>query len=73
MTNPFEAPELTYYVLTNAEGQHSLWPISAELPGGWTVVAGPAARDEALTLIRTQWTDIRPGSLVAALEASGAE
>ncbi|MBB4779522.1 hypothetical protein BJY27_000483 [Streptomyces rapamycinicus] len=37
-TNPFDDTEGRFLVLVNDEGQHSLWPVFAEVPGGWTTV-----------------------------------
>jgi MbtH protein len=34
-TNPFEDPDAEYLVLINDEGQHSLWPVFADVPDGW--------------------------------------
>ncbi|GGM08993.1 MULTISPECIES: MbtH family protein [Micromonospora] len=65
MTNPFEDPNGTFLVLVNQEGQHSLWPTFAAVPGGWHSVLGPASRAECLAYIEANWTDIRPASLVA--------
>ncbi|MFI9274906.1 MbtH family protein [Kitasatospora sp. NPDC052896] len=70
MTNPFEDPEASYKVLVNEEGQHSLWPVFVEVPGGWTVVFGEAGRTECLEYIEKSWTDMRPKSLIAAMENS---
>ncbi|MEU8272320.1 MbtH family protein [Sphaerisporangium sp. NPDC049002] len=64
MSNPFENPDGVYSVLLNAEGQHSLWPDFAEVPAGWTLAHGPATRQECLEFIETNWTDMRPKSLV---------
>ncbi|MEV7969458.1 MbtH family protein [Sphaerisporangium sp. NPDC088356] len=64
MSNPFENPDGVYSVLINPEGQHSLWPDFAEVPAGWTVVHGPGNRQECLEYIETNWTDMRPKSLV---------
>jgi MbtH protein len=63
-SNPFEDAEGVYTVLVNGEGQHSLWPDFAEVPAGWTVVHGPAPRQECLDHIEANWTDMRPKSLV---------
>ncbi|MFI1018849.1 MbtH family protein [Streptomyces sp. NPDC020965] len=63
MSNPFDAPDGTFLVLVNDEGQHSLWPAFAERPDGWTVVLGETTRDEALVYVETHWTDMRPRSL----------
>ncbi len=64
MTNPFENEDGRYLVLVNAEGQHSLWPAFAEVPGGWDVVHTEDSRQACLDHIETNWTDMRPKSLV---------
>jgi MbtH protein len=64
MSNPFDDPEGVYTVLVNDEGQHSLWPDFAEVPGGWTVAYGPGTRQECLEHIEADWTDMRPKSLI---------
>lgn len=63
MTNPFDDQEGTFLVLVNDEDQHSLWPQFADVPDGWTVVHGPAGRDECLAYVEEHWTDMRPRSL----------
>ncbi|MEV4091324.1 MbtH family protein [Streptosporangium saharense] len=68
MANPFEDPDSRYYVLVNDEGQHSLWPTFSPVPAGWEVVFGDAARQECLDHIEASWTDMRPKSLIAAME-----
>lgn len=65
MTNPFENSEGTFYVLVNAEGQHSLWPSFADVPAGWDVAKGEDTRQECLRYVEENWTDIRPKSLTA--------
>ncbi|GAA1040811.1 mycobactin NRPS accessory protein MbtH [Virgisporangium ochraceum] len=70
MTNPFDDDEGSFYVLVNAENQHSLWPAFAEVPAGWTVVHGQSGRKECLDYIENNWTDMRPTSLVAVMEGS---
>jgi uncharacterized protein YbdZ (MbtH family) len=64
MTNPFEDENASYFVLINDEGQHSLWPVFAEIPNGWTVVHGEDSRQACLDFIETNWTDMRPKSLI---------
>ncbi|AZQ32222.1 MbtH family protein [Streptomyces cyaneochromogenes] len=71
-TNPFEDPEGTYLVLVNDEGQHSLWPAFVEVPEGWRTVLSDARRDAALDYINNHWTDMRPLSLVSAMEGTDA-
>jgi MbtH protein len=67
-TNPFEDPDASYLVLVNEEGQHSLWPIFADVPDGWEVAFGEAGRQECLDYIEENWTDMRPNSLIKAME-----
>ncbi|GAA3447993.1 MbtH family protein [Planomonospora venezuelensis] len=67
MTNPFENPDGTYFALVNDEGQYSLWPSWAEIPAGWTVAFGEDTRQACLDHIETNWTDMRPSSLIRAM------
>ncbi|MFJ8795271.1 MbtH family protein [Streptomyces sp. NPDC102462] len=68
MTNPFDNENGTFVVLVNDEGQYSLWPNFAEVPEGWTVEHGESSRQECLTFIEENWTDMRPKSLVAEMD-----
>jgi MbtH protein len=70
VTNPFEDPDANYLVLVNDEGQHSLWPVFADVPDGWKTVFGEAGRQECLDYIEKSWTDMRPKSLIEAMEKS---
>lgn len=72
MTNPFEDPDANYFVLVNDEGQHSLWPIFADVPDGWKVIFGEEGRAECLEFIEKNWTDMRPKSLIKAMEEDAA-
>ncbi|GAA2589793.1 MbtH family protein [Actinomadura fulvescens] len=67
MTNPFEDADGTYVVLTNDEGQHSLWPSFAEVPAGWTVAKTEDTRQACLDYVEENWTDLRPKSLIEAM------
>lgn len=67
MTNPFEDLNVSYVVLVNDEGQHSLWPVFADVPDGWRVIFGKAGRAECLSFIEESWRDMRPKSLIAAM------
>jgi len=69
--NPFDDPESRYLVLVNDEGQHSLWPSFVEVPAGWTIVLHEASRQACIEYIDTNWTDMRPKSLIEAMEGSG--
>ncbi|MEV0218785.1 MbtH family protein [Streptomyces sp. NPDC050704] len=62
-TNPFDDTEGRFLVLVNDEGQHSLWPSFAEVPGGWTIAFDENTRGACLDFIEAHWTDLRPRSL----------
>lgn len=66
MSNPFEDPDSLYLVLVNAEGQHSLWPAGIAVPAGWITAHDADSRSNCLQYVETQWTDMRPASLVQA-------
>jgi len=68
MTNPFDDEGGSFYVLVNDEGQHSLWPEFAPIPQGWKACHGPDNRQACRDYVETHWTDMRPKSLVAAME-----
>ena len=66
-TNPFDDPDATYLVLINDEAQYSLWPVFADVPAGWQVVHPQDSSHVCLDYIETHWTDMRPQSLVDAM------
>ncbi|MFH8978768.1 MbtH family protein [Streptomyces sp. NPDC017890] len=68
-TNPFENDDAPYLVLVNDELQHSLWPVFADVPAGWTVALPAASRQECLDYVEKNWTDMRPKSLADAMAA----
>ncbi|MFC4498121.1 MULTISPECIES: MbtH family protein [Streptomyces] len=70
MTNPFEDQDAPYLVLVNDEAQYSLWPAFADVPAGWTVAHPEDTRDACLEYIGRTWTDMRPRSLVEAMDAA---
>ncbi len=72
MANPFDDENGRFHVLVNDEGQHSLWPAFADVPAGWDARLENATRDEALAHVEEHWTDMRPASLVAAMNADPA-
>jgi MbtH protein len=69
-TNPFEDENGTYHVLINDEGQYSLWPAFVEVPKGWTIILKSDTRAACVEYINKNWTDMRPKSLIAAMEES---
>jgi MbtH protein len=72
MTNPFEDENGTYLALVNEEGQYSLWPNSVEIPSGWAIAHGPDKRTACLDHIEASWTDMRPKSLIRAMQQADA-
>jgi MbtH protein len=68
MTNPFEQDDANYMVLVNDEGQYSLWPAHIKVPAGWTVAVENDTRAACLEWVDKTWTDMRPKSLVRAME-----
>ena len=72
MDNPFDDPDGDFLILVNDEDQHSLWPGFAEVPAGWRVIHGAASRAECLDYVERNWTDLRPRSLVEAMNAADA-
>jgi MbtH protein len=67
MTNPFEDPDGSYLALINDERQYSLWPAFVEVPAGWAVAHPRDTRQACLDYIERHWTDMRPQSLVDAM------
>jgi uncharacterized protein YbdZ (MbtH family) len=61
--NPFDDENGSFFVLVNDQEQHSLWPVFADIPSGWRMVFGAAARAACLDYIEQNWTDIRPRRL----------
>jgi uncharacterized protein YbdZ (MbtH family) len=57
-------------VLVNEQNQHSLWPVSIDVPAGWTVIQGEDSRQNCLDYIDSHWTDLRPANLIAAINGS---
>lgn len=68
MTNPFDDESGIFSVLVNSEGQHSLWPEFAAVPPGWERVLSGKSRSECLDFVETNWTDLRPLSLVQSMK-----
>lgn len=72
MASPFDDEGEHFLVLVNDENQHSLWPASIPVPGGWINVHGPANREASLQFVEAAWTDLRPLSLIQVMGESGA-
>jgi MbtH protein len=72
VANPFDDEDGRFVVLVNDEGQHSLWPMFAEIPPGWSAVTQEGTRAQCLDYVEKHWTDMRPNSLVRALNEEAA-
>ncbi|WP_190135141.1 MbtH family protein [Streptomyces longispororuber] len=70
MHNPFDDDNGSYLVLVNAERQHSLWPAAIDVPAGWSTAFGADTRTACLDYVEEHWTDMRPASLVAAMNGA---
>jgi len=73
--NPFDDESGRFLVLVNAEEQHSLWPVFAPVPDGWSVAFGApdgADRADCLGFVEANWTDQRPRSLRETQDAATA-
>lgn len=58
-----------YVIVRNHEDQYSIWSADREIPAGWEPVGEPASRTVCLDRIGELWTDMRPASLRAAMQA----
>jgi uncharacterized protein YbdZ (MbtH family) len=67
-SNPLDDETGSFRVLCNDEGQYSLWPNFIEIPAGWFTKHGPDAKAACLAYIEQNWTDMRPNSLVIAMD-----
>jgi MbtH protein len=72
MTNPFDDEGASFVVLVNDERQHSLWPVFADVPAGWSITFGESDRQSCLDYIEESWVDMRPKSLADSMAADAA-
>lgn len=61
-----------YLVVINAEEQYSIWPLEKSMPAGWRAVGKQGSKAECLQYIEEVWTDMRPLSLRARMDAAAA-
>ena len=52
-----------FVVLTNAEGQYSLWSAAISIPDGWKADGFSGSREDCMAHVDLVWTDLRPRSL----------
>lgn len=70
MSNPFEDNDGEFLALVNGEGQYSLWPAFIDVPAGWTIAHPRDSREACLDFINRTWTDLRPKSLIEAMDGN---
>lgn len=52
-----------FKLLTNGEGQQSIWPFAQAIPVGWQRAGPVGSKQNCLDWIKTHWPDIAPRSL----------
>jgi MbtH protein len=52
-----------FAVVSNHEGQYSIWPLGKNLPLGWIKDGTEGCKEDCLSYINQVWTDMRPLSL----------
>lgn len=60
-------PNTTFSVVVNNEAQYSIWPEYKDIPAGWREVGKQGKKEECLSWIKDNWTDMRPKSLQDAM------
>ncbi|RAY12674.1 MbtH family protein [Actinomadura craniellae] len=60
MSSPFDDADGVFLVVVDDEGRHSLWPLFAPVPAGWTTVHGPAGHEDCLDYVQRSWTGLGP-------------
>lgn len=68
-TNPFDDETGSFVVLVNNEEQHSIWPVSVDIPADWRRVYGEASRADCLQYVEEHWSDMRPKTLREAMNS----
>lgn len=66
-----DSDTIDFHVVINDEAQYSIWPAYRDVPAGWRTVGVTAPRAECLAYIEQHWTDMRPASLRAQMDATG--
>ncbi|MFG2638245.1 MbtH family protein [Streptomyces sp. NPDC048362] len=57
-------------VVVNDEDQYSVWPADSTPPAGWRTLGFTGSRDECLTRIAADWSDLRPASMRRRMDAA---
>lgn len=66
----FDDPEREFIAVRNGEGQYSIWPADRPPPEGWTEAGARGVKADCLAFIEAHWTDMRPLSLQASMDAA---
>ncbi|MEN9935386.1 MAG: MbtH protein [Chloroflexota bacterium] len=62
--------ETTYKVVVNQENQFSILPADRENPLGWFDAGRSGTKEECITYIKENWTDMRPLNLRKLMEGN---
>jgi MbtH protein len=65
-----DSPDGRYTVVINHEEQYSIWPAGRPVPAGWREAGRDGSKEECLSYIEENWTDMRPLSLRQAMDGS---
>lgn len=58
-----QEPAHSYLVVVNHEEQYSIWPLGKDIPPGWREAGMRGSKEDCLSYISREWTDMRPLSL----------
>jgi MbtH protein len=66
----FGESSAAYKVVVNQEEQFSIWPTDRDAPLGWREVGKSGPKEDCLSYIEQNWTDMRPLSLRKKMDES---
>ncbi|MFI0712166.1 MbtH family NRPS accessory protein [Streptomyces inhibens] len=67
---PLRGPERSLPGVRQRRGQHSLWPVFADVSVRWHTAHGQASRQKCLDHVTEHWTEMRPCSIAAQMDAT---
>ena len=62
MTTDAMQDDITWIVLINEHGDHSLWPASRPIPDGWREIGPEGDADTCAAWVDAHWTALKPAS-----------
>jgi MbtH protein len=67
----YDEEDTIFVVVRNDEDQYALWPQKLPTPAGWHEAGMTGTKEECTRFVDKQWTDMRPASLRAQMDANG--